>query len=224
VGEERGEQDEKILGPLMRSKGFDERIQWLAAFFKGARGNDALSAQLHAQSSTRIRDHGFRGAHHHRKIRRVVADVGKVDSAEVLAQAQKFPAAGQVVSTVACKDLMEESEMIGNAARELGVGAGGEVDLTAPRIFQLKIVKQFSVVREMRYIESDIFGNKRFEGCLAANDHAGQAQQEQGMGARQDEQRVDQSVGFNQSSIQVDAEGHQVCRTGFRLRLDLGQP
>ena len=44
------------------------------------------------------------------------------------------------------------------------------------------------------------------------------------MSASQDEQRVDQRIRFDQSSIQVDAEGHELCRSGFRLRLDLRQP
>lgn len=224
MGEEGREQDEKILGPLMWSKCFDERIQGPAAFFKGARGDDALCAQTHAQSSTRICDHGFRGARHHRKIRRVVPDVGKIDSAQAPAEAVEFPATGQVVSAVAGKDFMEESEMIGNAAREWSVGAGSEIDFAAPGLFLLKEMKQFSVVREMRHVESDVFGNKGFEGGLSAKERAGQARKEEGMSSGQDEQRVDQSVGFDQSPIQVDAEGHEFCRSGFCLRLDSGQP
>jgi hypothetical protein len=44
------------------------------------------------------------------------------------------------------------------------------------------------------------------------------------MGARENEQRVDQSVGFDQSTVQVDAERHENCRAGFCVRLDLRQP
>ena len=224
MGEERREQDKEILGPLMRAKCFDERFQGPGAFLKGARGDDALCTQFHAQSSTRIRDHGFSGACHHGKIWRVVPDVGEVDSAEELAEAVEFPAAGHVLSAIAGKDFIEESEMIGNAARELGVGAGGEIDFAAPRILLLKILKKFSVIGEMRHVKDDVFGNKCLEGRFAVKDHAGQAQQEQGMSSRQHEKRVDQSVRFDQSSIQVDAEGREFCRSGFRLGLDLRQP
>jgi len=178
----------------MRSQGFDKRIQGPSAFFERARRDDTLRAQLHAQSSTWVCEHGFSGARHQGKIRRVVSDVGEVNSAEALAEAVEFSASGQVVNAVAGKNFMEESEMIGNASRELGVGAGGEIDLASPRIFLVKKLKQLSVVGEMRHVESDILSNKCLEGCFAAKDHAGQAEKEQGMGARHDEQRVDESI------------------------------
>lgn len=84
--------------------------------------------------------------------------------------------------------------MIGNAVRQLGVGAGGEIDFAAPCLLVLKKLNQFSVVGEMRHVEGDIFGNECFEGRLAAKDHAGQAQEKQRMSAGQNEQGVDQGV------------------------------
>ena len=68
----------------------------------------------------------------------------------------------------------------------------------------------------MRYIESNIFGDKCLECSLAAKDLHGQAQQQEGMGTSQHQERVDQSIRFDQSSIQIDTEGLELRSSGFR--------
>ena len=70
--------------------------------------------------------------------------------------------------------------MIGNAVGESSVGAGGEIDLAAPRIFLLQKLKQFSVVGEMRDVESDMFGDKCFEGGFAAKNLPGRRRRSKG--------------------------------------------
>jgi len=44
------------------------------------------------------------------------------------------------------------------------------------------------------------------------------------MCSRKDEQGVDESIRFDQSPIQINAEGQAFCSSGFCLRLGLGQP
>ena len=119
---------------------------------------------------------------------------------------------------------LKDTKVIGNALCETTVGAGCEIDFAALRMFLLKKLQQLAVIWQVRDVEGNIFGDKSLECGLAAKNLSGEAQQQEGMSARQNQEGVDQSIRFDQGSIQIDAKRLELCCSGFRLRQDLRQP
>jgi hypothetical protein len=76
----------------------------------------------------------------------------------------------------------------------------------------------------MRDIEGDVAGNECFERCLAAQKLTGQCEQKRRMLSREHQQGVDEGIGFDESSVEIDTERPECCYRRFRRRDDLGQP
>ena len=70
----------------------------------------------------------------------------------------------------------------------------------------LQEVQKPPVVRQVRHIEGDVIRDEGLESRFAVQDLCGESKQQQRVSACQNHQRVDQSVRFDQSSVQIDAE------------------
>ncbi len=70
----------------------------------------------------------------------------------------------------------------------------------------------------MRDIEFDVAGDESLEGGFAVHEAAREAEEQAGPGSGQDEERVDEGIGFDEGSVQVDAE--RFDPGGFEIRLN----
>jgi hypothetical protein len=79
------------------------------------------------------------------------------------------------------------------------------------------------VVGQVRDIERDVAGDEGLESGLAAQKLERKRKQECGVRARKDEKGVNERIGFNESSVEVDAERPENFKGRFRRREDLRQ-
>jgi hypothetical protein len=75
----------------------------------------------------------------------------------------------------------------------------------------------------MRHIERDLGGDVGLESRFAAQDSGGQRQQTCRVRPRQNQKRVDESIGFDEGTVEIDAQRPQNLEGCFRRRQDLGQ-
>ena len=113
--------------------------------------------------------------------------------------------------------------MRGNPLRKTDVRTCYEIESTAAGALLVKKLQQDAVVGQMRDVERDMRGDESLEGGLAVQQASGQSEQRSRMGARQHKQRVDESVGLDQSSVEIDTKGPERCCGSFRQRDNLGQ-
>ena len=183
-----------------------------------------MQAQLEAQAQAWIGHHGFSGVGQQGQIGSVVADVVE-RAGELAAQAVELAVSGQVDCAVAAEHAGEDAEMIGDALGQTHIRAGGEIDGAAAGTLLVEKLQQLAVVGQMRHVEGDLRGDERLERRLAAKEASRQARdRRRRMGARQHQQRVDESIGLDESSVEIDAQGPEHCCGSFRRRDDLGQP
>ncbi len=104
------------------------------------------------------------------------------------------------------EDAGEEAEMGGDAVGGGGVGGGGEVDGAAGGVLLLKILKEFAVVGEVGDVELNGIGEMALEGGFALEEPAGEAEERGGVMAGDGEGGVVEGVGFDEGSVEVDAE------------------
>ena len=113
--------------------------------------------------------------------------------------------------------------MRGNPLRKADVRPCYEIESTAAGAFLVKKLQQGAVVGQMRDVERDMGGDESLEGGLAVQQASGQSEQPSRMRARQHKQRVHESVGLDQSSVEIDTKGSERCCGSFRQRDNLGQ-
>jgi len=77
MGEQEGQEEEDVLGPLVKTKGLSPGSEWGDLLPKDADGGDLGGAEGRAQAGGRIRDHGLNTALEQRKVGDGVADVGE---------------------------------------------------------------------------------------------------------------------------------------------------
>ena len=208
VGEEQRKEDEDVFRPLVNADGFEPGFEGGDALVEGADGRDAGFAEGGAKGGGGVGDHGLLTVLEEREVGEGVADVGEV-VAEAGLEGGELVFAGEVELAVGGEDAGEEAEVVGDAVGGVGVGGGGEVDGTAGGALLLKILKEFAVVGEVGDVEVDGVGKMAFEGGFALEEPAGKLQQSGWVMAGDGEGGVVEGVGFDEGSIQVDAEHRQ---------------
>ena len=102
--------------------------------------------------------------------------------------------------------------MVGDAVGEDGVGGGGEVNGPAGGFFLLEVLEELAVVGEVGDIELDGGGEVAFEGSFSLNEPAWEPQERCGFVTGERQGRVDEGVGLDEGSVEVDAERGERCR------------
>ena len=109
--------------------------------------------------------------------------------------------------------------MRGDAFGEPHVCASGEKDLAAMEMLLLEEGEQGPVIGQVRYVQRNGLGDIRLERGFAVEQAAGQAEKAAGMGAEQDQEGVDESVGFDEGAVEIDAEGRKRFEGGVQLNI-----
>ena len=94
-----------------------------------------------------------------------------------------------------------------DAFGERSVGGGGEVDGTSEGVLFVEVGEELPVVGEVDHVEGDGGGDVLFEGGLALGEPGGEFEEEAGVMAGEGEGGVDEGVGFDEGSVEIDAEG-----------------
>jgi hypothetical protein len=205
VGEEERKEDEGVFCPLVEADGFEPGFKWGDALVEGADRSDTGSAEGGAEAWAGVGDHGLAGVLEEREVGEGVADVGEV-VAEAGLEGGEFVFAGKVEGTVGGEDASEEAEVGGDAVGGVGVGGGGEVDWAPGGALLFKILKEFAVIGEVGDVELDGVGEMAFEGGLALEEPAGEAQERCRVVAGYGEGGVVEGIRFDEGAVQVDAE------------------
>jgi len=95
----------------------------------------------------------------------------------------------------------------GDPLGENGVGGGGEVDGATGGVLLLKILEKFAVIREMSDVEGDGGGQVALQGSFTLKEPAGEFEQGGGVVTGEGESGIDEGIGFDQGSVQIDTEG-----------------
>ena len=101
-----------------------------------------------------------------------------------------------------------------DALGEALVGAGCEIDGAAAGLLLLKEMQQLAVVRQMRDVEGHGTGDVCLECGTAMEQAARQGKKAGRMRAHQDQQGVDEGVGFDEGSVEVDQRGRRAAMLG----------
>ena len=172
VGEQKRQEDEEVLRPLVEADGLEPRFEPGDAFVEGANGSDARLAESGAKTRGGVGDHGLLTVLEEREVGERIADVGEV-VAETGLEGGELVFAGEIDLTVGGEDAGEDAEVRGDAVGGVGVGGGGEVDGAARGALLLKILKEFAVVGKMRDVELDGIGEVTLKSGFALEKPAG---------------------------------------------------
>lgn len=206
VGEQGRKKDEQVLRPLVGPEGIEKRANGMATFFENVRRGDARFADSAAQRGRGVGQHRFRGGGEQRHIRGFVANVRESAFAELVLETGELSVSGEIRVSVAAKNRTEDAEMMSDALAEAYVRSRCKTELATAGPLLLKKVEELAVVGQVGDVEFDVRGDECFESCFAAQQSAEQWKEEQGPGTSEDQERVNQGVGFDQGSIQIDAE------------------
>ena len=99
VGEQQGQEDEGVFGPLVEADGFEPGAQGGGGVDKGLGGSDAGGAEAGCQGAVGVGEHGLAANSEDGKVGAGVADVGEL-GAEAGVEGGKFVRAGEVVLAV----------------------------------------------------------------------------------------------------------------------------
>jgi hypothetical protein len=176
-----------------------------------------------AQSGARICQHSLRGTGEQRQIGGAVADVGKTILSKTAVKDREFLMPSEVCRAIAGQDTGENAKMLSYAFGETHVCAGGEVKLASADAFVLKEVEKAAVVREMNDVEFNMCSDKSFEAGFSVKQGSGKMKEEARMGSSEDQERVNEGVGFDERAIQIHAEWLGADRCCVRLGQDLRQ-
>ena len=215
VGEEQGQEDKDIFGPLMEADGLEPGLEGGDTLLEDADRGNVSFAKGGGEGRGWVGDHGLPAVLEQGEVGEGVADVGEV-VAELGLEGGKLVFAGEVEVTVGGEDAGEDAEVVGDAVGGVGVGGGGEVDRAAGGALLLKILKEFAIVGEVGDVELDGVGQVVFESGFALEEPAGKLQKGHGMMTGYGEGRVVKSVRLNESPIKVDAEDREGGCAGRR--------
>jgi hypothetical protein len=96
--------------------------------------------------------------------------------------------------------------MPGNAIRQTGVCAGGEIELATLAALRHQVLEQWAIVGQVLDIEGDARGDFALETGLAAQGPERRFESLQRASADEQQQRVDQRVRLDEGAVKVDAE------------------
>lgn len=119
--------------------------------------------------------------------------------------------------SVAAKNGTEDAEMMSYALAEAYVSSRCETELATASPLLLKKLKELAVIGQVGDVEFDVRGDECLESCFAAQQSAEQWKEEQRAGTSENQERVNQGVGFDQGSIQIDAKRLEAGRFGVWL-------
>jgi hypothetical protein len=173
MGEERWQEDEEILRPLVRPERFDERAKRIGALFKGVGCHNTLFANPAAKGSARIGQHLLRGAFEQGKVGKAIPDVGKAVPAEPALKQGELLVSCEVCDFVAAQDTFEQSEMVSYALGKADIRTRGEVEFAAAGALLLQELKDLAVIRKVGNVELNMRADKSFERSLALQQYGG---------------------------------------------------
>jgi len=101
--------------------------------------------------------------------------------------------------------------VVGDAIGKTGVRAGGEIELAAFAALGHEVFEQGAVVGQVLDIEGDAGGDFTLEIGFAAKCPQRGFEGVEGASTDEQQQRVDQSVGLDESAVKVHAEGTFEC-------------
>ena len=78
--------------------------------------------------------------------------------------------------------------------------------MPALAVLLAKESQQLQVVWKVSHVERDGLGDEGLEGGFAMKQATGQREQACGAGPKHQQERIEQRVGFDEGSVQVDAE------------------
>ena len=213
----------------MRTEGDQHGPERTGTLNKCARGAHAAHAQPKSQAKAGIGHHGFGGVSQERQIGSVIADVvvrGDTRRAlgQLAAQAIELSGSGQVDLAVAGQNAGEDAEVGGDTLRQARIRARDQIDCAAARLLLMKKLHELAVVRQMRDIKRDMRGDECLERGLAAQKAPRQGEQKRRVRAHKHQKGVDERIGLDERSVEIDTEGPQRGNGGFRTGDDLRQP
>src|SRR5271154_1448384 len=153
MGQQKGNEDENILCPLMQANRFEEDLDQRGAIIELAAHRDLARFELCPKGKARIGDHGLAGLFQQRQIGRSVADVVESIDGKSLLEAVKFIVACQVSSAVTGQHLFENSQVVRNAMGQSCVSTGGEIKLATLSVLLHEVFEQRAVIGQMGGIE-----------------------------------------------------------------------
>ena len=146
-----------------------------------------------------------------------ITDVVVALVAESLAQAFEFVAGGEIGFSVAGEHALKQAQVIGDARRELLVGAGREIEFASLAAFGFQVLDDGAVVGQVADIEGNAGADFGLDGSFAAQEPERKPQHVEGAAAHQDEQGVHEGVALHQGAVQINAE--RAARHGRRQLL-----
>lgn len=206
MGEERREEDKEILRPLMRPDCLDERAERMSPLEKGVRGLNAFFTKSCAQGEAGIREHVFRRIREQGKVSDVITDVGEAMPTELTFKGCKLPVPREVRRVVTSKHAFKQPEMTCYSLGQMNIRSSGEVQQAPATPLLLKEVQQRSVVGEMSYIEFNVRGDEGLEGRLSFQKRGRQSKKATRMCPSQRKKGIQQCVGLNKGSVQIDTD------------------
>jgi hypothetical protein len=114
--------------------------------------------------------------------------------------------------------------MGGDAVGQGSVGGGGEVERTAGGVLFFEEVEEGFVVREVGDVDGDGGCDVALEGGFSLKEPCGDGEDGAGVLAGQDEDGIDECVGFDEGSVEIDAERWEDCGdVGWGLKVRLAE-
>ena len=154
MGQQQGNEDEGIFGPLVQANGAEPTFQYGGAVFKGGDRGDFGAAEQSSQGRVRVGDHRLVAGGEDGGVRAGVADVTEA-VAEGAAEGGELIATGEVGGAVRGEYTGEDAEVGGDPLCQSPISGGCEVDGAAPGGFDAEVVQQGLVVREVFYVQGD---------------------------------------------------------------------
>ena len=201
-----------FLAHWWEADGAQPGLDGAGAVEKDLGGVDAGGAQAAGKRGRGIGEHGLGAGLEDGKIGRGIADVGKSDTAigawgELLLKGGELVGAGEIVGGIGGEHAGKERGVVGgDAVGQRGVGGGGEKNPAPGGVLVEEEFEQRLVVGEVLDVEGDGRGDVLFEGGLALGEPAGDLEQGARVLADEGEHRIDEGVGLDEGSVEVDAE------------------
>ena len=222
---QQGNEDERVLRPLVQSDGPQPTLQDGGAIFERFDWHDAGFSERCTQFWERIGDHRRPASCQKNSVRWRIADIAEF-VAEALAKGSQLVSACEIGCSIRRHYAVEDSDMSGNSFGQRCVGGGCEKKMATGSMLQAEPLQKGTVVGKVLDVKTYSSTEMAFEFGFTLCDPTGNLKYLTGVLTRQSEHAVDESVRFDQRSIEIDTNWHggfrEPCRSAVVAR-QLGQ-
>ena len=208
--EQKRQKQEKILDPLMKAQGGKQRCAKRRAIKQRGLDRDICPGEGAAKSVGGIGQESVACVSEQRKVDARVADV--VEGGKEFLKNGELPATSEIAFAIGGDYAIEAAKVAGYALGEASIGAGDEQDGAAQAALVAEQAQNGLVPGQVVDVESSLPGDLLLESRPAARKQAGDGKESGRVSAHEKQKRVLKGVGFDESSVEIDAE-----RNGLRV-------